>query len=417
MYLVWGLGKSGSAAVKLLISKRLNFLAGDDSNDPNLWREVIDSVDCVVLSPGIPPSHPLWIEARRREIEVIGELELAFRFHRGKTVAITGTDGKSTTTELVYRMLKESLSTDVFKAGNIGIPFSEVVMDNPEGVVVLEISSFQGKTLRSFRADAGIFLNFSVDHLDWHPSLEDYLRSKYKVFMNQREEDLLILSSHQEELVNTPSRAKRVKLWEGLRLYKDRVIYGDIVLRLDSIKLAGKHNLINLMSASLLATRMGASQREIEKVAYSFRGLPYRLEFIGELGGVRVYNDSKSTTSNSLAAALESFEGKRVLLIAGGKDKGDNFSSVAHLVGQRVRYALLIGESSKKMARAWEGKTECFLMASLEEAVYRAFELAEEGDILLFSPGCSSFDMFRDYKDRAQRFNSLIRDLKSSQGW
>ncbi len=415
MYLVWGLGKSGLAAVRLLDKAGINYIAGDDRDNPKLWKEVINEVDRIILSPGVPPTHPLWRETLKRDIEVIGETELAYEFFKGKVVAITGTDGKSTTTELVYRFLSGS-TEKVHKGGNIGIPFSDIVKDDPEGVVVLEVSSFQGKTLNSFRPSAGIFLNFSIDHLDWHPDVEDYLRSKYRIFSRQTEEDFLLLSSEQEELLNVPSKAKKLLLWKNLKLSDGKVRFGELSLDINRLKLVGRHNLVNLMSAAVLSSRLGASWEHIEKTAYEFRGLPYRLEFIAEVEGVRVFNDSKSTTSHSLEAALESFEDGRVLLIAGGKDKGDNFRRIADLVGRKVKRAFLIGETAKGMARAWDSRIPCEVVDSLDEAVHRAFECSGKGDVLLFSPGCSSFDMFKDYKDRGESFNRLIREVNLRKG-
>ncbi len=397
MFLVWGLGISGKAALKLLKSKGFKAVAGDDRENPHLWKEMLGEVDCVVLSPGVPPNHPLWKEAIRRDIEVIGETELAYRFFSGKLVAITGTDGKSTTTELTYRMLKAS-GLEVYKGGNIGPPFSSVVLESPNSTVVLEVSSFQGKTLKDFRPDVGVFLNFSRDHLDWHPSLEDYLESKYRIFSNQERGDSLILGRNQPELLATPSRAKRIFLWRETLPFDE-----------NKVKLPGRHNLENLAGAAHAAMSLGATREAVEEVAYTFGGLPYRLEFLGEFCGLKVYNDSKSTTVNALKAALESFGDGSVILIAGGKDKGDDFSLARELVKRKVVYAFLIGETAGKIAKSWEDATECELCKDLKEAVGKAFERAKEAKVLLFSPACSSFDMFESYADRGRSFNELVQ--------
>ncbi|MFN3599310.1 MAG: Mur ligase family protein, partial [Aquificaceae bacterium] len=204
--LVWGLGISGRSALELLRSKGFEVYCGDDARGDD-FREYLPLVDVVVLSPGIPPRHPLWKEAESRGIEVIGELELAWRFFKGKALAITGTDGKSTTTRLTYLMLKEYYPK-VEEGANAGVPLSKIVLENPSCVAVLEISSFQGKTLKSFKPYIGAFLNFSEDHLDWHPNLEDYLWSKRNIFARQGEEDFLLLNSLDKRVRETKNKAK-----------------------------------------------------------------------------------------------------------------------------------------------------------------------------------------------------------------
>ncbi len=207
-FLLWGLGLSGRAAVKLLQEKGYEVYAGDDARGDD-FREYLEVVDTIVLSPGIPPSHPLWKEAEKRGIEVIGELELAWRFFKGKALAITGTDGKSTTTRLTYLILREVFA-NVQEGGNTGKPFSEIVLENPSCLAVLEVSSFQGKTLKTFRPVGGAFLNFAPDHLDWHPDLEDYLRSKQNIFARQEKEDFLLLNGENPFVANTQSSGKEV---------------------------------------------------------------------------------------------------------------------------------------------------------------------------------------------------------------
>jgi UDP-N-acetylmuramoylalanine--D-glutamate ligase (EC 6.3.2.9) len=208
-YLVWGKGRSGLAAFNLLKAKGFKAYIGDDKEDKNLWKDVWNEIDTVVLSPGVPPSHPIWQEAIKSSKELIGETELAYRFYKGKNIiAVTGTDGKSTTVHLIHHF------TSFKEGGNFGTPFSEIVLDNDKEDVVLEVSSFQGKTLDTFRPNVGVFLNFSKDHLDWHPSLEDYLLSKQKIFKNQTQEDILILNA-QKPVCDTPSLAKKIFFGEN----------------------------------------------------------------------------------------------------------------------------------------------------------------------------------------------------------
>ncbi|GAB6065548.1 UDP-N-acetylmuramoyl-L-alanine--D-glutamate ligase [Aquifex pyrophilus] len=410
-YLVWGLGRSGKACVKLLKKKGYKVYAGDDKENPNLWREVLNEVDTIVLSPGIPPRHPLWREAIKREKEVIGELELAYRFFKGKVIAITGTDGKSTTTRLTYLILKKKFDK-VYEGGNIGKPFSEIILESEEGIAVLEVSSFQGKTLKTFRPNVGAFISFSVDHLDWHPDERDYLLSKYNIFKNQKEEDILILNDFIREIRETSSRAKKI-YYSSLKLEKDGVYFGELKLFNPTfLKIRGTHNIYNTATASLIALNMGLKPEEFEDVLYSFQGLPHRLEYVGRLKGVDIYNDSKSTTPHSLKAALLTFPDKSVILIAGGKDKGTDFYEVSEVVGKKTKFVIAIGEARFKIKEAWKDFTEVITADNLEEAVSKAFKLSKKGDTILFSPACSSFDMFRNYEERGERFKEIVFKMK-----
>jgi len=403
--LLWGKGRSGKGASRLLKKEGVPFYWGDDAEDPDLWKDLLPEVEVVVLSPGVPPSHPLWREALKAGKEVIGETELAWRFFKGKALAITGTDGKSTTTRLTYLMLKD-LPLRVEEAGNVGRPFSEVVAEGKEGLAVLEISSFQGKTLSTFRPTGGAFVSFHPDHLDWHPSLKDYLHSKYRVFQNQREEDFVVLNDLLTEVKRTPTKARKLLLsrlkvgewieWAGKKLFKR-----------SELSLRGEHNLLNAATASLIALEMGVHPERVREVIRSFKGLPYRLQKVGTVKGAEVYNDSKSTTPGALLTALRSFEG-RVVLIAGGKDKGADFTPLREEVKKKVKLAVLIGEAKEKIAKSWEGAAPLKKVESLEEAVEEAVKALREGDYLLFSPGCASFDMFRNYEERGERFNRLI---------
>jgi UDP-N-acetylmuramoylalanine--D-glutamate ligase len=396
--LVWGLGKSGRSAVKLLESKGFEVFSGDDARGDR-WEDLLPLVDTLVLSPGIPPSHPLWKKAQSLELEVIGELELAWRFFEGKVIAVTGTDGKSTTVSLIYEMLK-SAGLKARTAGNIGTPFSDVALNDPRSIAVVEVSSFQGKTLKTFRPSVGCFLNFHPDHLDWHPTLEDYLKSKQRIFINQREDDLFIAGSVQREVLSTPTRARKVLAPEE-----------KIPLDFSRMKLRGAHNLSNAKVASIAAMRFGVEPEAIQKVLEEFEGLPFRMEKVGTFRGAEIYNDSKSTTPNSLRAALESFPDRSVVLIAGGKDKGADFGFLRGTVRKKVKACFLIGEARFKIKESWDSSCEIFLSESLSEAVEKAARILGQGDFLLFSPGCSSFDMFENYVRRGEKFNEIVRNI------
>ncbi len=407
-FLVWGLGKSGRSAAELLQSKGFQSFSGDDARGDR-WEEFIDEVDTIVLSPGIPPSHPLWKTALRKEIEIIGELELAYRFFEGRVIAITGTDGKSTTTRLTYLMLSSHFE-NVHEAGNIGRPLSDVVLENPDGIAVLEVSSFQGKTLSTFKPEIGAFLNFSPDHLDWHPDIKDYLESKYNIFVRQESTDYLLINGNQDEVRNAPTKAEKIDVTSGVRIERGKVLFRDnLLFELSDLKMRGQHNLMNAVFSSLVAFLKGVPVEKIREVLRSFRGLPFRMEHIATINGVEIYNDSKSTTPNSLRAALESFPDRSIILIAGGKDKGADFESLREIAQRKVKAALLIGETKDRIRSAFGSDLNTRTLNSLEDAVKEALRIAEPGDFILFSPGCSSFDMFSSYVERGEVFNKLIR--------
>ncbi|NPB06146.1 MAG: UDP-N-acetylmuramoyl-L-alanine--D-glutamate ligase [Aquificae bacterium] len=407
-FLVWGKGVSGRAAAELLKAKGYRFYWGSDEEEPQLWREVLDEVDAVVLSPGVPPSHPLFTEALKKGKELIGELELGWRFFKGRALAVTGTDGKSTVTRLTYLALKLS-GFKVEEGGNAGKPLSAIALEDEASLAVVEVSSFQGKTLTSFRPFGGAFVSFHPDHLDWHPTLTDYLRSKYRIFARQKEDDFVVLNDRVKEVKALPTKARKVLLSE-IRL-GEWVSYGGVKLfKRSDLRLPGEHNLVNAAIAAVLAFLAGAPPQAVREAVAGFKGLPYRLEFVGYLKGAAVYNDAKSTTPGALLAALKSFPG-RVVLIAGGKDKGADFKPLREEVSRRVKAAVLFGEAREKIKRSWHGCTRIKTAETLEEALGKALEELEEGDVLLFSPGCASFDQFRSYAERGERFNELIRRL------
>ncbi len=412
--LVWGLGLSGTWAVELLKAKGYEVYAGDDARGDS-FIEYLPFVDTIVLSPGIPPRHPLWIKAQSMGIEVIGELELAWRFFKGKAIAITGTNGKSTTTRLTYLMLREYYA-NVEEGANAGIPLSQIVLRNPSCIAVLEVSSFQGKTLKTFKPHMGAFLNLSENHLDWHSSLEDYLESKRNIFSRQGEEDFLLLNALDKRVRETQNKAKSFYLLQEAShgYIKDGKAYflGEELFDVEKLKIRGRHNYENALFASAMARLMDVPLDIIQEVLYNFKGLPYRLEYLGSFKGRKVYNDSKSTTVHSLKIALESFDKEKIILIAGGRDKGGDFESIRDLVKEKTKACLLIGEAKEKIAKAWSG-CEVYTFPSLELALSKAFEISESGDVILFSPACASFDMFRDYKERGERFKELVFSLAS----
>ncbi len=410
-FLVWGLGRSGRAVEKLLKTKGYKVFSGDDARGDR-WEGILEEVDAVVLSPGIPPKHPLWKRALELDKEILGELEVAWRFFKGKTVAITGTDGKSTTVRLT-RLLLESAGIEAKEGGNIGKPLSELILEGPPSVAVLEVSSFQGKTLKTFKPDVGSFLNFSEDHLDWHPSLEDYLESKYRIFQNQGPQDIFVAGSDQEEILKTPTKAKKINVRKAVEIRNGSIFYeGTFLFKREDLNVRGEHNLWNTVVACVIALSLGADPSTFRETIRNFKGLDFRLQKVAQIGGIEIYNDSKATTPNALKTALESFPDGKVILIAGGKDKGADFDLIKEVSSRKVKRAFLIGETREKLLKVI-GKDRSEAVGSLEDAVKKAFESAQEGDVILFSPGCSSFDMFESYVHRGRVFNDLIISLCS----
>ena len=335
MFLIFGKGKSGLATAKLLEKLKLPYLLVDDQTPD--WKKHLQKSTTVVVSPGIPPHHEVFKLSKVLKKELIGETELAYRFWKGQIVAITGTDGKSTTTRLTYLILKSYLP-NVWEGGNIGTPFSEIVSKTNGGIAVLEVSSFQGYTLRRFRPNVGAFLNFSEDHLDWHKDREDYLLGKYRIFRNQTEEDFAILNLSDRRILKTPTKAEKlffgspkgdIYISDGWAWFKNEKLF-----EVSKLKIKGTHNIWNCAVASTVGVIFGVPPKVIREAVYSFEGLPYRLQYLGRFEGVDFYNDSKSTTPNALKAALKSFD-KKVVLIIGGKDKGADFSFLKDLFKEK----------------------------------------------------------------------------------
>ncbi|MEN3033661.1 MAG: UDP-N-acetylmuramoyl-L-alanine--D-glutamate ligase [Aquificaceae bacterium] len=411
--LVWGLGESGQGAIELLKARGYQVLGAKDGDlEP---EEALKGMDLLVLSPGISPRHKIIKLAKDLEIETIGELELAWRFFRGTALAITGTDGKSTTTRMLYLILKRVYGDKVFEGGNAGLAFSRIVLKDPEAIAVLEVSSFQGRSLKTFRPKVGAFLNFSPDHLDWHEDIWDYLYSKHRIFLNQTEEDFLLLNGIDNRIKRAFGAGKKFFIPQDGKLEGKRgIFFGETLF--ENLKLKCKHNAINALFAGAMAKLFGVETTVIKEVLESFTGLEHRLELVKEIKNVKIFNDSKSTTPNALKAALECFEDKSVILIAGGKNKGLSFKELKTLVKRKLIACFLIGESKEEIATELSFNN-LELCDTLEEATKKAIKLAlscgKECQVL-FSPGCASFDMFKSYRERGEKFKALAESYSHS---
>lgn len=430
---VLGAGESGEAAAHLLHDLGATVTVLDTAEEQQL-RKRIDALgqrgirvftglaaeqdrteyDLAVLSPGIDPSVPLVQRLLEKRVDLIGELELAYEMCQCPIVAITGTNGKTTTTQLIELMFN-ACGVRTVAAGNIGPAFSARVRQSADlDVMTLEVSSFQLETVRRFRPRISVWLNFAPDHLDRYPSLDEYYTAKLRVFENQTAEDWAVVNLRDK----LPTlKAQRITFSAyaagGDFEFRNGCIYhhGEAVLRMSETQLRGAHNAENLMAALGVGLAHGLTFAQMAPALAGYRALPHRCELIREFEGVEYVNDSKATNLDALEKALAS-ETRPVVLIAGGKDKGFEFDTVAELVAQHCRAVILIGEMAERIDAVWSGRVPCFHAGkSLSEAVQLARQHARPGDVVLFSPGTSSFDMFKNYADRGNQFRTAVENL------
>ena len=387
---------------------------------------VLDA-DVVVLSPGVPSDMPLVAGALDRGIPVVSEIEVASWFCPAPIVAITGTNGKTTTTALTGRMFGDARYPNIV-AGNIGNAFSQSVRElTGDAVAILEISSFQLDHIRTFRPKVAVWLNVTPDHLDrYGHSYEKYILSKCRVFENQSEGDVLIYNADDEteksyvERLAPPSVEKmsfsvRGRVGEGAFVEEGRIrirckgVETDVI-PLGEMSIPGMHNVYNAMAATLSATVMGVSTASIRGTLRNFKGVEHRLEFVREVNGVAYVNDSKATNVDSVWYALQSFE-RPIVLFLGGRDKGNDYARLRDLVKKHVRAIVAIGESADKVTQAFSGIVNVTTAAGMEEAVQTASRLAQPGDVVLLSPACASFDWFENYEHRGRVFKQLVAAL------
>jgi UDP-N-acetylmuramoylalanine--D-glutamate ligase len=442
---VVGLGRSGLAACRLLASAGATVTASDRTHaealavDLDSLRalgvrveagghrpETILEADVLVVSPGVDVRIPLLARARALGIPIWSEVEVAYRSCRARFLGITGSNGKSTTTTLVGLMLQQA-EVPVVVAGNIGTALCEVVPGlGPDRWVVAELSSFQLETIETFRPGVACLLNISQNHLDRYGGMRDYIRAKGRLFLNQEPGDWAVLNADDPLVLEAAAgtRARRLlfsrshPVEEGAFLEGDRLLFrraGETreVCRAQDIRVRGVHNLENALAAIAAATLAGGSCEAARDVLAEFPGLEHRLEPVAAVRGVQYVNDSKGTSVGAVVRSLESFPG-RVILIAGGRDKGSDFTPLRPVVEGRVKALVLIGEAREKIAKALAGAAPVHGADSMEEAVRRAAALAAPGDVVLLSPACASFDMFRDFEDRGRAFKGAVRALTES---
>ena len=381
--------------------------------------------DLIVVSPGVPVRIEPLESARAQGIPVWSEVELAWRFLRGKLIAITGSNGKTTTTSLVAHILRTS-NIPTLVGGNIGTPLLSLVETSVDTMVtVAEISSFQLETIDGFRPEISVLLNLTPDHLDRHGNFEEYARAKLRMFENQLERDIALLNADDPEVTRRMpakpkifwfSRQKRVAT--GAFLRDEQIIFrnegSEVELaRLADVQLRGQHNVENVLAACAAAYLAGAVPAAIAAGVKSFRGVEHRLEFVAEVLGVQYYNDSKATNVDAAVKAVEAFPGK-LIVILGGRDKGSPYTPLRDLLRERAKGVLLIGESAEKIAAELNDAVPIAQAGTIQRAMQLAAEQAQAGDTVLLAPACSSFDQFENYEHRGRVFKQLVAKLENA---
>jgi UDP-N-acetylmuramoylalanine--D-glutamate ligase len=440
---VVGLAKSGVAAARLIRHLGGRVLASDSSPlevlptearglerlGCALWAgghpdEAFLGAELVVVSPGVPLELPALVAMRARGVPIIGELELAWRVMEADVIAITGTNGKTTTTALTGELLRTQVRP-VLVGGNIGTPLAEHALEFPgDGLVVAETSSFQLDTTDRFRPRVAAILNITPDHLDRHGTFERYVDAKARIFANQTPTDCVVLNADDPVTAALAGRARARVIWfsrlttltHGVFIYDGWIVAKlngstERICPVTEITLRGQHNVENVLAATACALWTGMSPSSIRRGIAAFRGVAHRIERVHDDRGVVYYNDSKGTNVDSTIKALESFS-EPMILIAGGKGKGQDFGPLAEAARGRVRRAILIGQDRARIRAALElTGIPAEDAESMDDAVRRAREAAQVGDVVLLSPACASFDMFRNFEHRGDVFKSVVRAL------
>jgi UDP-N-acetylmuramoylalanine--D-glutamate ligase len=445
--LVVGLGKSGVASALFLKSRGARVTVSDSKPEAELRNEILlllehgitiesgghgertfHGQDLIVVSPGVPFDAPQLVQARNLGEAVIGEIELAAQFLSGPIVAITGANGKTTTTSLAGEIVAAG-KFPTLVGGNIGTPaISLVDQGGPSTWIVLEVSSFQLETIIEFRPRIAVILNITPDHLDRHKTFENYRNAKARVFENQHPDDFTVLNADDPATAELSDRTRAQLFWFSRKnelrqgaFVRGKQIYfrnGDSereIMSLGELPLKGAHNLENVLAGVSIGMLTGCEPGEIREAVRNFKAVEHRLEFVATVAGVDYYNDSKATNVDATVKALESFPGN-VHLILGGKDKGSDYAVLYDLLRQRVKRVYTIGAAAGKIESQIQGATEIESAGTLENAVRRARENAGAGDVVLLAPACASFDQFQSYEHRGRVFKETVLGLAQSTG-
>jgi len=440
---ILGAGESGTGAAILAKHKGLPVFLSEKGRIKDKYKSVLKKFEIdfeenghtdsrilaaaeIVKSPGIPDSISLVLKLKKKGIPIISEIEFASRFTKAKKICVTGSNGKTTTTLLIYHILKNG-GLNVGLAGNIGKSFAWQIAENDFDVFVLEISSFQLDGMFDFKADIAVLLNITPDHLDrYKNSFQNYVDSKFRILQNQTKSDALIYF-FDDKVIRTELEKRKPKVnhfpfslceqqWKKGAFVKNnevKIISNKtrINMTLEQLALQGKHNVCNSMAAGIAAKLMDIRNESIKKSLSDFHNIPHRLEYVSSVHGITFLNDSKATNVNSTWYALEYVE-KPVVWIAGGIDKGNDYEFIKALVDEKVKALICMGIDNSKLHKAFDNVVENVVDAdSAEEAVKAAYQLAEKGDIILLSPACASFDLFENYEDRGNQFKEAVKQL------
>lgn len=443
---VVGAAKSGIAAAKLLKRKGFEIFLSDSTEkskiDPlnlneienagiqfefGIHSEKVFDADILVVSPGVPQNSFVIQKAVSKGIDVISEVEAASWYCKGKIIAITGTNGKTTTTTLIGEIFKDA-GYKTFVCGNIGIAFSDIVeQTDDKSIVVLETSSFQLDNIRKFKPFISILLNVTPDHLDRYDSFEKYFESKLKITLNQNSSDHFVFN-YDDDLVRRSANSinanksafsltRKVKEYSGTGAFIDNfdLIYyyymgEENIIDTQKLIIKGDHNVYNAMASVISAKIFGIEKEYIRKTLENFKGVEHRLEFVRELDGVKYFNDSKATNVNSVWYAIKGFSEKLVLIL-GGKDKGNDYSQIEKEVLEHVKHIISIGSSKQKVHDYFKDKLPVSVADDMKDAVLKAKKIAFNGDVVLLSPACASFDMFDNYEHRGRIFKDIVNNL------
>ena len=424
---VVGLGKTGFATALFLQKKGAIVTVTDTAGEDSIGGKAADlkkigvrvelgghttasfeNADLIVLSPGIPETISPLKKAALKRVPITGEIELASRFIKEPVIAVTGTNGKTTVTALIGKML-ECSGLKVFVGGNIGNPLISYIDQKEKAqVVVVELSSFQLDTIDTFRPKVSVLLNITQDHLDRYKNFNAYVESKGRIFKNQTKEDFAVYNDSDPFVIKLAENIKAKKIPFRLDLKENHSVISQ--LNFSRIKLFGTHNLENIYAASLAAAAGGGTSAGIQNAVNSFKGLGHRLEYIKTVENVKYFDDSKATNPDAVKKALESFA-QPVILIMGGRNKGYDFNMLAEPVKKHVKRLILLGEARDEIRSALGGIISCETVSSMDEAVFAAHRASESKDVVLLSPACSSFDMFTGYAQRGEAFQQIVNKL------
>lgn len=439
--IVVGLGLTGVAAATKLIELGSSVTAFDRA-DTDTVREAaerlsrlgaatkigevgpidLEGVDLVVVSPGVPPDSPSMAAAKAAGVETISEIELASRLCGGKIVAVTGTNGKTTTATLAGQLV-EAGGRHAVVAGNIGTPFVSVVTDDPEAIYVVEVSSFQLANIVSFRPHVAVMLNITTDHLNWHQTMDGYVQAKSRIFANQRHSDFAVLNFDDPRVRGMTRDASgrivpfsRTMLGEGVYVSGGWIVERlngaeEPILALDRLIIRGAHNVENALAATAAARSCGIRREAVASTLAAFEGVEHRLEKVSSVDGVTYWNDSKATNPDATIKALEAFE-ERIIVLLGGRNKGNSFDGVAGVAQEHVKRAVVFGEAAPEIAGSLRKAGVPFLTAAtMAEAVSLAARDAVAGDDVVLSPACASFDEFDDFVHRGRVFKQMVASI------